>query len=385
MQERKMLLFITLFISLFFVNCKSQEKNGFEVCLFGNNNDMPTDCVELDDNSILIIGQHFPEDYYSNENHKVASLVKLNKDGEFLWEKSFGHSKDDRFSHIIRKDGYLYIIGTTMNSDRTQKKVWVLKLDLEGNIIKESKFGEDAEGLDIKIDSDNEMYLCGRFFSNNESRKYDNPAYYLIKLDTGLNIIWDKIIEQKEGFHRLENIHINNESIYLVGKYLNGNLYQSFIKQYNKNGEEISTNNILSSEIDPLIPSIYNKGKIIIATNNEIQRNVIDFFILDVVSNKQTRKQVILKNNISVSDFIIDHQGKYVVAGRSWGGVNNFYFVKINNEFQIEVENNYGYPLSRDGLSKCIELEDKSILTLGYSNFETKTQYCNKWIIKKIP
>ena len=211
---------IVFFMVVLFFSCNAQNNNGFETRLFGTDNDIPKDCIELDNNCLLIIGQHFKDDYESNKNPKVATLIKLNSKGELVWEKSFGYNKDDRFNQIVRKGNTIFIVGTSTDKDYLQRKVWLLKLDLDGNVLNEFKYGNYSEGLKIIVDND-DIYVLGNFLSTEKSRKFYNQAGYLLKIDTKLNLIWDKIVEQEQGFLCFENIYIANDNIYLIGKYAN--------------------------------------------------------------------------------------------------------------------------------------------------------------------
>ena len=75
-------------------------------------------------------------------------LLRLNAEGELLWSKTYGGSKDDRGQGIIQTaDGGFAITGYAMSDDGDASNNegfhdnWILRLDSNGNILWERSFG----------------------------------------------------------------------------------------------------------------------------------------------------------------------------------------------------------------------------------------------------
>ena len=75
-------------------------------------------------------------------------LLKLNENGELLWSRTYGGSKDDRGQSLIQtSDGGYAIVGYAMSDDGDGSNNegfhdnWILKLDPQGNILWERSFG----------------------------------------------------------------------------------------------------------------------------------------------------------------------------------------------------------------------------------------------------
>ena len=380
--RRNIISLIIFFLSL---NCNGHENNLFDVSLFGENNDMPKDCIELNDKSIFIIGQHFQNNYYTQNNYKVASLIKLDQEGNLMWEKSFGYNKDDRFTEIVEKDGFLFIVGTTTNTDYLGRKIWLLKLNLNGEILKEVTLGECSNGINISLGKDNDVYILGMLGSQNKSRKFKNNAIYIANLDFSLNEKWNKTIEQEKGFQSVDGFYILDKNIYLIGKYLFNESYnyELFLKKLDKKGNEIENKDLLLLKSDPPLSCLYIDGQIIISTNNEIERNKINFYSVDLKSKIIKTHEVLLKKNVGVNNLIKSTNGYFVVVGYSWGQDHNFYFMKIDKNYKLITEENYGNKTSINELIKCLQLNDGSYITLGSSNLNARTSMSNKWRITK--
>lgn len=80
-------------------------------------------------------------------------LVKLDNNGNFVWDKFFGGSKGDGAALIVAStDGYYYIIGGSASSDGdigydpypNSSDYWVIKIDDTGNIIWERIVGGNS-------------------------------------------------------------------------------------------------------------------------------------------------------------------------------------------------------------------------------------------------
>ena len=73
-------------------------------------------------------------DYSTNTSN--AWMIKIDDNGEIVWEKIFGkHGKDDGFSAIPTLDGGFIITGrsnSSENSDGNLFDLWLLKTDPEG-------------------------------------------------------------------------------------------------------------------------------------------------------------------------------------------------------------------------------------------------------------
>ncbi|WP_136468782.1 hypothetical protein [Flagellimonas onchidii] len=75
-------------------------------------------------------------------------LLKLDTEGNLIWNKTYGGSKDDRGQSVVQtKDGGYAIVGYAMSDDGDGSNNegfhdnWILRLDANGNILWEKSFG----------------------------------------------------------------------------------------------------------------------------------------------------------------------------------------------------------------------------------------------------
>lgn len=376
--------FILEILFLTFFNITAQQSNTFEKRLFGHNNDIPQDVIELTDSSLVIIGQHFPEDYLSNKNTKVAAIVKLDGKGNFLWEKTFGKYPDARFSQVIQKDNHLYIVGTTKvdSANYLLDRIWLLKLDLNGNLKEEILLGTDSKGLKIFVQNNN-LFVLGNTYLF-ENRQHTNVALDLIKLDLDLNIFYHKRIEEERTYFEPKLLSFKNDKIFIVGqKSIDGDKqYELFIKSLTYQYKELKTTVLYKSEKYFTYDASNSNNKINIALN--IGDKKLGLYAYYITKANFTNKIIQLKNNIGINDLYIKPNGTNYLAGWSWGLNTNNLFIELDKNLILKKEK-----IFNDGkhsfcyLVKTIGLKDGKLLTIGYSNYEAKNENCNKWIVRK--
>jgi len=144
-------------------------------------------------------------------------MIKLNKDGDKEWDKTFGGKEDDRFYSIIQTDDKGHaMIGYTKSKGAGEADMWVLKFDENGNLQwdrtpQETDWGygakDDDRGYSI-IQSKSGYYIVAGYTCSEGEGKADGR---IMKLDREGRIILSKehggqenecissIVESREG------------------------------------------------------------------------------------------------------------------------------------------------------------------------------------------
>ncbi len=155
---------------------------------FGGSDDDAAYAMQvLQDGSIVVAG--YTESY--GKGRKDVYVLKLDRDGNKIWEKTFGGNKDDiAFALQVLNDGSIVVAGVTLSYGTGGGDVYVLKLDKEGNKIWDKTFGgDDNDGAtDLQVLSDGSLLVSG------ETQSYGagEADVYVLKLDKDGNKIWDK-------------------------------------------------------------------------------------------------------------------------------------------------------------------------------------------------
>ena len=166
-----------------------------------------------------------------------AYVIKIDKDGNRIWHNAFGFEDDENANQIIATgDGGYVLVGTTDSHFRSQKNVYVVKLNADGNREWQSFYGsrEDDEGFGI-VESKGGYVVAGY---TKGTDNYDSDVY-IIKIDKNGNVIWEKrygsskddranaIIKVEDGFvvaGYSTSIESYSKDVYLLKIDQNGNV-----------------------------------------------------------------------------------------------------------------------------------------------------------------
>jgi hypothetical protein len=127
-------------------------------------------------------------------------VIKLDSQGQKLWDHFLGGSGDEHFAAIQQtKDGG-YIVGATVPLSGGNSDYWVIKLDRQGNQEWDKAFGgariEDLS--DLILTKDDGYLLAGRSDSGVSGAKTEpqqgNNDYWLVMLDAKGTKLWDRTI-----------------------------------------------------------------------------------------------------------------------------------------------------------------------------------------------
>jgi len=119
-------------------------------------------------------------------------VLKLNANGAIQWQYRYGGSGDDVAHSIARaSDGGYIVAGETTSFEADGVDVWVLKLDANGGIVWQKTYGgsNDDIAYSVKQTSDNKYIIAGE---TNSFGVVDRD-YWVLKLDSDGSILWQKI------------------------------------------------------------------------------------------------------------------------------------------------------------------------------------------------
>jgi hypothetical protein len=160
-----------------------------------------------------------------------AWVVKIDGSGNIVWQKTLGGSNHDEASAVTASgDGGYIVVGITNSNDfdvsglHGGTDAWVIKIDGNGNIIWQKTLGGSKDdGLNsIAASSDGGYVLAGATSSNDGdvTGSHDGFDAWVVKIDRSGNIIWQKtpggsqfdaIIRSADGKYVLAGETLSND------------------------------------------------------------------------------------------------------------------------------------------------------------------------------
>lgn len=139
-----------------------------------------------------------------SESNSDDSIPRIEFNNELALIKTYGGSEeDDALSVVETSDGNIAVLGFTQSPDgdvegktTTDSDYWLMKLDRDLNIIWQKTFGgtSDDRGQDIVATSDGGYLLTGfsRSSDGDVSENFGFHDYWVIKLSSSGDLLWEK-------------------------------------------------------------------------------------------------------------------------------------------------------------------------------------------------
>ena len=197
----------------------------------GTNNDRAHAVVQSKDNGFVMAGFSESDDFdISNTQGSYDFwMVKVDKNGNMIWERSFGGSGIE-IAHDIAKtnDNAYVVVGNTFSADgaisvnKGASDIWLIKVDDAGSLVWEQSFGGSKFDAAQAVTQSKD----GGFFVIGNSKSSDIDAnenagendIWIIKTDVEGNLVWQKSLGGSNldfGFDVLES---TDGSVLLVGE-----------------------------------------------------------------------------------------------------------------------------------------------------------------------
>ncbi|MEN2984546.1 MAG: hypothetical protein ABDH25_05930, partial [Dictyoglomaceae bacterium] len=155
----------------------------------GKNFDEANCILESEDGNYLITGYTLS----FGSGGKDVALIKIDKNGNLVWYRTYGGAKDDSASAIIKTiDGDYLLVGSTF-SYGSKGNIYVLKVNSVGDIIWERNFGgeESEEGVCVVNTRDGGFVIVG------STRSYGvmGLGVYILKISSLGEALWYKVYD----------------------------------------------------------------------------------------------------------------------------------------------------------------------------------------------
>lgn len=148
-----------------------------------------------------------------------AYLIRLNSEGQEIWEKTYGGKGSDCAYAIIKNpDGRFTVAGNTDSTGSGKTRVYLFQTDAEGSLVWERQIGrsDDTYGWSLQPTSDGGYLVAGETAVVGSSG--GGLKSYLIKTDSQGNQTWEKIYGADSYSTAYALVQAGEENNILVGK-----------------------------------------------------------------------------------------------------------------------------------------------------------------------
>ena len=196
----------------------------------GTFTDTAYDYVQTQDGNFLIMGSSDSDDVDINNNKGTYDfwVVKLNNTGTLLWEKSFGGTEIDEARAITTTaDGNFLIAGDSrsnnidLSTNSGAADVWIIKINSDGDLLWEKTFGGSSfDGVKaIHKTQDNEFLVAGnsRSSDGNLTKNNGQNDAWVFKINAQGNIKWQTSVGGSNVDLLMGITELNSGSIIAVG------------------------------------------------------------------------------------------------------------------------------------------------------------------------
>ena len=205
---------------------------GDSLTQFGN------DIIKTNDGNILIAG------YNGDNDERDGLLVKLNYQGEVIWQKNIGGYNLDQFHSVIDDNGFYYICGKSSSySTDTVSDILIVKTDYQGNIVWSKVYGGNGcagpycgeNGVKIIKEFENQFIVLG----NAASVGNGLIDAYIIKIDNDGNLVYNSIIDSGNGSQLFKSGTVNSSGNLLISGQNKVGTWEPWLRKVDSNGDMI--------------------------------------------------------------------------------------------------------------------------------------------------
>ena len=209
----------------------------WENTIGGAGADTPFDIQSLVDGSSIVVARsdsNISGDKTQNNNGALDYwLFKLNANGDIVWQNTIGGSNFDYAMDVrLSNDGGFFIGGYSLSGisgDKTEglnnnnQDFWIVKTDQLGNIVWENSIGSNNIDYYGEINplQDGGLLICGynnaTVGSDKSEANMGANDFWLLKLNSTGNIIWDEVIGGSDGDYAISVIQTPDLGILISG------------------------------------------------------------------------------------------------------------------------------------------------------------------------
>ena len=251
-------------------------------------------------------------------------LLKLDSQGNKLWEKTYGGSNGDVFKSLIQTtDGGYAVAGYTYSCGAGHSDGWLLKLDSQGNKLWEKTYGGRMyDVVESLIQTPDGGYMAAIRTGAASAGDADG---WLLKLDSQGNKLWEKTYGGND-WDSLTSLVYTLDDGYMIAGYTNSygaGHSDGWLLKLDSQGNKLWEKTFGGSERDSFSSLISTSDAGFVLAGNTRSKGTGEanawIIKLDSESNKLWERNYIINPSIWVGFILQTYDGGYVTAGWTSG------------------------------------------------------------------
>ncbi len=183
------------------IKTDKQGNELWEKSFWGENNDYAFQIIRSPDNSGFVFAgskNGFFDDLYTEyKTHDADFLyIKIDNNGNQLWKRSTGGNDHDMaYSVCAANDNGYYILGASQSYGSGSFDMLLIKTDSDGNKLWQKSYGGESfeYGKSLAVTDDGNIYLMGSSDTGGKNGNIDVDVF-VVKTDLSGNEIWSETI-----------------------------------------------------------------------------------------------------------------------------------------------------------------------------------------------
>jgi len=174
------------------------------------------------DDGFIIVGKT----YSFGAGAADAYMIRTDSNGDTLWTRTFGTALNEEFNGVVATaDGGFAAIGYTESSQNGMKDAYLVKVDANGNLLWERQFGGARDDIGNFIDETHEGDIIWTGSNSSDVNSNGNSDIENYRLDANGNDLFTRILTNygQQTFNEVPHvIHQTKDNRYIIAAFSEG-------------------------------------------------------------------------------------------------------------------------------------------------------------------
>ena len=244
----------------------------------GSKEDAANNVIQCNDNGYLLTG--YTSSYGAGGNDLY--IVKTDQEGLTEWEKVYGFTANEYGMTAIQMDDGGYLIGATSDKSGNGSDIWLMKIDARGDSLWTRWYGgEKTDNVDEIYRTTDGNYILVGSIGHPEGLGYITNAY-VMKLKPDGDTLWTQEFGNHDYYDRGNDIYVFNDGTYLLAGFYQG---RNWLAKLDANGDTLWTHKYEGDHWEGFSSMTRKTDGDFVMTSNHITYNMMHFTTVDPQGN----------------------------------------------------------------------------------------------------